>query len=91
MELNWDKELQPATNLDRLLIVSTSTNSTTKTAPHPKIKSFGRGLHDFANEDGTFAQWLMENPYSDDEVSSPMVWIMKALRILEPCANTIRN
>ena len=58
------------TNPVRLLQASTSTNSTTKTTLHPRIKSFGPGLYDFADEDGTFAQWLIENPYSDDESSS---------------------
>ena len=45
-----------ATNPVRLLQASTSTNSTAKTALHPRIKSFGPGLYDFADEDGTFAQ-----------------------------------
>ena len=58
------------TNPDRLLKVSASTDSASKTALHPIIKSFGLGLYDFADEDGTFAQWLIKNPYSDDECRS---------------------
>ena len=68
---------EAATNPVRLLQVSTSTDSATKTALHPRIKSFGPGLYDFANEDGTFVQWLIENPYSDDESSSPQARAMK--------------
>ena len=66
-----------ATNPIRLFQASTSTDSTTKTTLHPRIKSFGPRLYDFANEDGTFAQWLIENPYSDDESSSPKARAMK--------------
>ena len=65
------------TNPVRLLQASTSTDSATKTALHPRIKSFGPGLYDFADEDGTFAQWLTENPYSDDESSSPKAQAIK--------------
>ena len=73
-----------ATNPVRLLQASTSIDFATKTAPHPKIKSFGPGLYDFADEDGTFVQWLIENSYSDDECSSPVVQMMKGLMILDP-------
>ena len=69
--------VKAATNPIRLLQASTSTDSATKTALHPRIKSFGPGLYDFANEDGTFAQWLIENPYSDDESSSPQACAVK--------------
>ena len=48
--------VKAATNPVRLLQVSTSTDFATKTALHPRIKSFGPGLYDFADEDGTFAQ-----------------------------------
>ena len=66
-----------ATNSVRLLQASASTDSVTNTALHPRIKSFGPGLYDFADEDGTFAQWLIENPYSHDESSSPKARAMK--------------
>ena len=66
-----------ATKLIRLLQASTSTDSATKTTLHPRIKSFGPGLYDFADEDGTFARWLIENPYSDDESSSPRARAIK--------------
>ena len=69
--------VKAATNPVRLLQASTSTDSATKTALHPRIKSFGPGLYDFAEEDGTFAQWLIENPYSDDESSSPRARAIK--------------
>ena len=52
-------ERRVATNPNRLLKVSTSTDFATKTALHPKIKSFGPRLYDFADKDGTFAQWLI--------------------------------
>ena len=73
-----------ATDPDKLHKVSASTDSATKTAPHPKIKSFGPELYDFTDEDATFAQWLIENPYSDDECSSPVVQMMKGLKIPNP-------
>ena len=66
-----------ATKPVRLLQASTITDSATKTALHPRIKSFGPGLYDFADEDGTFARWLIENPYSDDESSSPRARAIK--------------
>ena len=69
--------VKAATNPVRHLQASTSTDSATKTALHPRIKSFGPGLYDFADEDETFAQWLIENPYSDDEFSSPQARVMK--------------
>ena len=72
------------TDPNRILKVSTSTEPATKIAPHPKIKSFGLGLYDFVDEDGTFAQWLIENPYSDDECSSPIVQMMEGLKISNP-------
>ena len=49
-----------ATNPVRLLEASTSTDSATKTALYPRIKSFGPRLFDFVDEDGTFAQWLIK-------------------------------
>ena len=52
-------------------------DSATKTTLHPRIKSFGPRLYDFADEDGTFAQWLIENPYSDNESSSPRARAIK--------------
>ena len=73
-----------ATNPVRLLQASTSTDSATKTALHPRIKSFGPGLYDFADEDGTFAHWLIKNPYSDDESSSPKA---RAMKDSDPGAN----
>ena len=69
--------IKAATNTVRLLQASTSIDSATKTALYPRIKSFGPGLYDFANEDGTFAQWLIESPYSDDESSSPRAQAIK--------------
>ena len=69
--------VKAATNPVRLLQASTSTDYATKTTLHPRIKSFGPGLYDFADEDGTFAQWLIENPYSDNESSSPKARAMK--------------
>ena len=69
--------VKAATNPVRLLQASTSTDSATRTALHPRIKSFGPGLYDFADEDGTFARWLIENPYSDNESSSPRARTMK--------------
>ena len=69
--------VKTATNPVRLLQASTSMDSATKTTLHPRIKSFGPGLYDFADEDGTFAQWLIENPYSDDESSSPRARAIK--------------
>ena len=72
------------TDPNGLLKVSTSTEPITKIVPHPKIKSFGCRLYEFADEDGTFAQWLIENPYSDDKCSSPIVQMMKGLKIHDP-------
>ena len=69
--------VKAATNPVKLLQASLSIDSATKTALHPRIKSFGPGLYDFVDEDGTFAQWLIENPYSDDESSSPRARAMK--------------
>ena len=69
--------VKAATNPVKLLQASTSTDSATRTALHPRIKSFGLGLYDFADEDRTFARWLIENPYSDDESSSPKARTMK--------------
>ena len=66
-----------ATNFVRLLQASTSIDAATKTPLYPKIKSFGLGLYNFADEDGTFAQWLIKNPYSDDESSSLIAQVMK--------------
>ena len=63
--------VKAATNPVRLLQASTSMDSATKTTLHPRIKSFGRGVYNFADEDETFVQWLIENPYSDNESSSP--------------------
>ena len=71
-------------NPDRLLKVSASTDFATNIVPHPKIKNFGPRLYDFADEDGTFAQWLIENPYLDDECSSLVVQMMKGLKIPNP-------
>ena len=65
------------TNPVKLLQASTSMDFATKTALHPRIKSFGPRLYGFANEDGTFEQWLIENPYLDDESSSPKAQAMK--------------
>ena len=31
------------------------------------IKCIGPGLYDYVDTDGTFAEWLAENPYSEDE------------------------
>ena len=69
--------VKAATNPVRLLQASTSTDSATKTALHPRIKSFGPRLYNFVDEDGTFAQWLIENPYLDDESSSPRARAIK--------------
>ena len=74
--------VKAATNPIRLLQASTSIDFATKTALHPRIKSFGPRLYDFADEDGTFAQWLIENPYSDDESSSPKARAMKVLGVV---------
>ena len=73
-----------ATNPNRLLKISTTTEPATKTALHHKIKSFGLRLYDFVDEDGTFAQWLIENPYLDDEARNLVVQMMKGLRIPDP-------
>ena len=42
-----------------------------------RIKCLGPGLYDFVDEDGTFADWLRENPYSDDEAKDPIVHMTK--------------
>ena len=49
-----------------------------------RIKCLGRGLYDFVDEDGTFAEWLRENPYSNDKAKDPIVHVAKDPLIQEP-------
>ena len=52
-----------------LLNIATSSRPTPTSNLDSRIKCFGIGLYDFVDEDGTFADWLRENPYSDDETN----------------------
>ena len=71
-------------NPNELLKVTTLAEPSTKINLDSRIKCFGLGLYDFVYEDGTFAQWLIENPYSKDESSNPIVHMMKRLQIPNP-------
>ena len=52
---------------NKLLNIATSSRPTPTSNLDSRIKCLGPGLYDFVDEDGTFADWLRENPYSDDE------------------------
>ena len=52
---------------NKLLNIAMSSRPTTTSNLDSRIKCLGPGLYDFVDEDRTFADWLRENPYSDDE------------------------
>ena len=43
----------------------------------PIIKCLGPGVYNFVDKDGTFAEWLRKNPYSDDNANDPIVHVAK--------------
>ena len=57
---------------NKLLNIATSLRPTPTSNLDSRIKCLGLGLYDFVDEDGTFADWLRENPYSDDETKDPV-------------------
>ena len=57
---------------NKLLNIATSSRPTPTSNLDSRIKCLGLGLYDFVDEDGTFADWLRENPYSDDETKDPV-------------------
>ena len=57
---------------NKLLNIATSSRPTPTSNLDSRIKCLGPGLYDFVDEDGTFADWLRENPYSDDEIRDPV-------------------
>ena len=52
--------------------MAVSSKSTSTSELDSRIKCLGPGVYDFVDEDGTFADWLRENPYSDDETKDPV-------------------
>ena len=42
-----------------------------------RIKCLGPELYNFVDEEGTFADWLRENPYSNDKTKDPIVYVAK--------------
>ena len=52
---------------NKLLNMAVSSKPTPTSKLDSRIKCLGPGLYDFVDEDGTFANWLRENPYFDDE------------------------
>ena len=57
---------------NKLLNIATSSRTTPTSNLDSRIKCLGLGLYDFVDEDGTFADWLRENPYSNDETKDPV-------------------
>ena len=57
---------------NKLLNIAMSSRPTPTSNLDSRIKCLGPGLYDFVDEDGTFADWLRENPYSDDETKDPV-------------------
>ena len=60
------------TSPNKFLNIATSSKPTPTSNLNSRIKCLGPGLYDFVDEDGTFADWLRENPYSDDETKDPV-------------------
>ena len=60
------------TSPNKLLNIALSSRPTPTSNLDSRITCLGPGLYDFVDEDGTFADWLRENPYSDDETKDPM-------------------
>ena len=54
---------------NKLLNIAMSSRPTPTSNLDSRIKCLGLGLYDFVDEDGTFADWLRENPYSNDETN----------------------
>ena len=62
---------------NKLLNIATSSRPTPTSNLDSRIKCLGPGLYNFVDEDGTFAEWLRKNPYSDDEAKDPIVHVAK--------------
>ena len=60
------------TSPNKLLNMAVSSKPTPTSKLDSRIKCLRPGLYDFVDEDGTFADWLRENPYSDDETQDPV-------------------
>ena len=60
------------TSPNKLLNIAMSSRPTPTSNLDSKIKCLRHGLYDFVDENGTFANWLRENPYSNDETKGPM-------------------
>ena len=58
---------------NKLLNIAISSRPTPTSNLDSRIKCLGLGLYDFVDKDGTFADWLRENPYSDDETKDPVI------------------
>ena len=65
------------TSPNKLLNIAMSSRPTPTSNLDSRIKYLGPRLYDFVDEDGTFADWLRENPYSDDETKDPIVHVTK--------------
>ena len=70
-------------SLNKLLNIAISSRPTPTSNLDSRIKCIGSGLYNFMDEDGTFAEWLRENPYSDDEAKDPIVHMAKDPRFQE--------
>jgi hypothetical protein len=65
-------KVDPTLDIDANFI---QTNSCTNIDP---IKCIGSGLYGF-KDDGSFTQWLVENPYKEDEVTIHFIEIIELL------------
>ena len=72
VEKNGVKLRAESASPNKLLNIAMSSRPTSTSTFDSRIKCFGPGLYDFVDEDGTFADWLRENPYSNDETKDPM-------------------
>ena len=64
-------------SLNKLLNIAMSSRPTSTSNLDSRIKWLGPGLYNFVDEDGTFAEWLRENLYSDDKTKDPIVYVAK--------------
>ena len=62
---------------NKLLNIAMSSRPTPTSKLDSRIKCLGPRLYDFVDENGTFADWLKENLYSDDETKDPIVYVAK--------------
>jgi hypothetical protein len=78
--INMRNKVDPTLGIDASFI---QTNSCTNIDP---IKCIGPGLYGF-KDDGSFTQWLVENPYEEDEVTIHFIEAIELFDLDYDCSN----